>query len=188
CSVVTDDQGRYRVTALRPGVYAVTFALQGFTSLKRDGITVQTSAASTVNADLAVGAVSETITVSGEAPLVDVTNTAQQTVFKQEVIQALPLGKNAGLFAAVVPGATVAAANIDVAGTKNEHAQNFTVHRRVMGVQLRDGLFVGSPLGGQNQDSSNIPAAIQEVSVQINGGLTAQAHGAGTTVNSLPNS
>jgi len=185
-SVVTDDQGRYRVTALRPGTYAVTFTLQGFSSFKREGITVQTSAASTVNADLAVGAVSETITVSGEAPLVDVTNTAQQTVFKQEVIQALPLGKNAGLFAAVVPGATVAAANIDVAGTKNEQAQNFTVHGGGIIVQLRDGLFVGSPLGGQNQDSSNIPAAIQEVSVQINGGLTAEAHGAGTQVNYIP--
>src|SRR4030095_15575968 len=127
CSVVTDDQGRYRVTALRPGVYAVTFALQGFSSLKREGITVQTSAASTVNADLSVGAVNETITVSGEAPLVDVTNTAQQTVFKRDVIQALPLGKNAGLFAAVVPGATVSVANVDVAVTKNEQAQNFTV-------------------------------------------------------------
>src|SRR5215208_6852650 len=127
-SVVTDEQGRYRMTALRPGVYAVTFTLQGFTTFKRDGITVQTSAAATVNADLSVGTVNETITVTGEAPLVDVTNTAQQTVFKQDVIQALPLGKNAGLFAAVVPGATVTVANIDVAGTKNEQAQNFTVH------------------------------------------------------------
>src|SRR5262249_55470190 len=103
-SVVTDDQGGYRMTALRPGVYAVTFTLQGFTTLKRDGITVQTSAAATVNADLAVGTVNETVTVTGEAPLVDVTNTAQQTVFKQDVIQALPLGKNAGQFAALVPG------------------------------------------------------------------------------------
>src|SRR5436853_4911923 len=98
-SVVTDDQGRYRITALRPGVYAVTFILQGFTTFKREGITVQTSAAASVNADLSVGAVNETITVTGEAPLVDVTNTAQQTVFKQDVIQALPLGKNAGQFA-----------------------------------------------------------------------------------------
>src|SRR5678816_1368647 len=79
-SVVTDDQGRYRMTALRPGVYTVTFTVQGFTTLKREGITVQTSAAATVNADLAVGTVNETVTVTGEAPLVDVTNTAQQTV------------------------------------------------------------------------------------------------------------
>jgi carboxypeptidase family protein len=185
-SVVTDGEGRYRITALRPGAYTVTFTLTGFTTLKREGIDVQTGFAATVNTELAVGTLNETITVTGQAPLVDVTSTAQQTVFPQEVVRELPLGKNAGVFMAVIPGATTNAANIDVAGTKNEQSQNFTVHGGGTIVQLRDGIFVGLPLGGQNHSNSNNPAAVQEVNLQINGGLTAEAQGAGTQVNYIP--
>src|SRR5687767_11984165 len=94
-SAVTDDQGRYRITGLRPGVYSVTFTLTGFRVVRRDGLDLTTGFIATVDAELSVGSVEETITVSGEAPLVDTRNSLQQRVFSGEVVRELPLGKNA---------------------------------------------------------------------------------------------
>src|SRR5438128_2261832 len=73
-TVVTDGQGLYNFTDLRPGSYTVTFTLPGFNTVKRDGIVLTTSFTATVNAELSVGNVQETITVSGAAPTVDVQN------------------------------------------------------------------------------------------------------------------
>src|SRR3989441_11565738 len=71
-SVVSDDTGQYRIVNLRPGTYSVTFTLPGFSTIKRDGIELTGSFVATVNADLKVGALEETITVTGETPVVDV--------------------------------------------------------------------------------------------------------------------
>src|SRR4026207_344518 len=70
--VVSDGSGQYRTVDLRPGDYTVTFTLSGFSTVRREGVTLQGSMTATVNADLRVGALAETITVSGAAPLVDV--------------------------------------------------------------------------------------------------------------------
>ena len=75
-SVVTDGTGQYRVEQLRGGVYAVTFSLSGFSTLKREGIELAGSFAATVNAELKVGSLQETVTVSGESPLVDIQSAA----------------------------------------------------------------------------------------------------------------
>src|SRR5262247_64 len=69
---VTDGEGRYQIAELRPGTYSVTFSLQGFTTFRRDGLELSSNFVATVNAELRVGAVTETITVSGQSPLVDV--------------------------------------------------------------------------------------------------------------------
>src|SRR5438094_9160033 len=78
-SVITDNQGLYRIVDLRPGSYTITFTLPGFSTLRRDGVELTTGFTATVNADLRVGAVEETVTVSGAAPIVDVQNVQQQT-------------------------------------------------------------------------------------------------------------
>src|SRR4249920_469932 len=70
-STVTDAQGRYRIVDLRPGTYSVTFTLTGFSTSKREGLELPAEFTATVNGDLAVGALEETVTVSGEAPTVD---------------------------------------------------------------------------------------------------------------------
>src|SRR5258706_5035154 len=70
-STVTDAQGRYRIVDLRPGVYSVSFALAGFSTAKREALELPAEFTSTVNGDLAVGALEETVTVSGDAPTVD---------------------------------------------------------------------------------------------------------------------
>src|SRR5512138_84299 len=71
-AVATDDQGRYRIEALRPGPYKLTFSLSGFSTLTRTGIDVPSDTVVTVNADMKVGAIEESVTVSGQSPQVDV--------------------------------------------------------------------------------------------------------------------
>jgi len=187
-TVVTDGEGRYRIIDLRPGTYAVTFTLTGFRTFRREGIELTTGFAATVNAELSVGAFEETITVSGAAPVVDVSNTVQQLVVPREVQQALPLGKHAGIFVAMIPGATPnnGAVGIDVGGTKGENQQNFVMHGGGAWVQLRDGMFYGLPLGGSNFLSAVNPVTTHETTVQTVGGLSAEAQGAGIQVNYVP--
>src|SRR5205823_4956557 len=77
-SVVTDATGQYKIVDLRPGTYDVTFSLPGFTTVKREGIELAGTFVATVNVDLRVGNVTETITVTGESPLVDIQSTKEQ--------------------------------------------------------------------------------------------------------------
>ena len=86
-SAVTDGTGQYRIVDLLPGAYSVTFSLQGFSTVKRDGIEVSGAGVFTINADLRVGAVSETITVSAETPVVDVQSVKRQAVLNDETIR-----------------------------------------------------------------------------------------------------
>jgi hypothetical protein len=84
-SVVTDDTGQYRIVDLRPGTYTVTFSLPGFSSVKRDGIELTGTFVATVNGEMKVGALEETITVTGETPIVDVQSAKQQQTVSKDV-------------------------------------------------------------------------------------------------------
>ena len=107
-SVVTDDTGQYRIVDLRPGTYSVTFALPGFTTVKREGIELSGNFVATVNADLRVGALEETITVTGESPVVDVQSTRSQQIIDRDVIAAIPSSRNVNGIQAMIPGMTTA--------------------------------------------------------------------------------
>src|SRR4029450_10647070 len=91
-TVVADGEGRYNMVDLRPGTYTVTFTLVGFSTFKRDGIQLTSGFTATVNADMQVGSLEETITVTGEAPLVDTQNVRQQTTISDELLDTLPTG------------------------------------------------------------------------------------------------
>ena len=93
-SVVTDTTGRYRVVDLRPGTYSVTFTLPGFSVVRREGIALEGTFTATVDVQLKVGAVEETITVTGESPLVDVQGVAAQRSIDKQVIDTIPAGRN----------------------------------------------------------------------------------------------
>src|SRR5688572_11695381 len=79
-SVVTDGTGQYRIVELPPGAYTVTFTLQGFSVVKREGIQLTGALTATVDVDLRVGALEETVTVTGESPIVDVQSARRQQV------------------------------------------------------------------------------------------------------------
>jgi len=106
-AVVTDGQGLYRIVDLRPGPYTVTFTLAGFSTLRREGIELRAEFAATVNAELTVGALEETITVSGEAPTVDIRSSRAQVQFTQATLQSLPGTGRLATLPAIIPGVTL---------------------------------------------------------------------------------
>src|SRR5437660_6995363 len=79
-AVSTDAEGQYKIVDLRPGVYTVTFSLQGFTTFKRDGLELPSNFIATVNAEMKVGALEESVTVSGQSPVVDVQSNVKTQV------------------------------------------------------------------------------------------------------------
>src|SRR6266478_1729366 len=84
-SAVTDGTGQYRIVDLRAGTYSVTFTLTGFSSVKRDGVELTGSFTAAINADMKVGAIEETITVSGETPIVDTQSVRRQVTVSNDI-------------------------------------------------------------------------------------------------------
>lgn len=105
-TVVSDGEGRYNIVDLRPGTYVVTFTLAGFTTVRREGIELPAGFTATVNTDLRVGALEESVTVSGAAPLVDSQNVRQQQRLAAGTLDELPTGTKAvaATFLALTPG------------------------------------------------------------------------------------
>ncbi len=187
-TAVTDGQGVYRIIDLRPGMYTVTFTLTGFSTVKREGVELTTGFTATVNADLKVGDVQETITVSGAAPLVDTQNVAQQRVYSREVTDAIPLGSNIRNYAALLPGAVLTGGvTQDVGGGKSEFSQAFLIHggRAADFQQLREGMFFGTLVAAGNVMTSLNPATVDEVAVTTSS-ATAELASGGVLINVIP--
>ena len=89
-SVTTDGNGQYKIVDLRPGQYVVTFSLTGFASIKRENVDLPANFTSAINADMRVGSLEESITVSASSPVVDVTTAAHAQVLNREAIDAIP--------------------------------------------------------------------------------------------------
>jgi hypothetical protein len=103
-STVTDGNGAYQIIQLQPGIYTITFTLPGFSTYKREGIELGGNFVATVTAEMKVGALTETVTVSGETPLVDVRSSSVQKVVTKEVVDAIPTGRLGINLAALQPG------------------------------------------------------------------------------------
>ena len=106
-TVVTDGNGVYRVIELPPGIYTLSFSLPGFNVVKRTDIQLQGTVVVTIPVDLKVGALQETITVTGETPVVDVQTVKREVVIQQEVISAIPATRTVGSLLNLTPGITV---------------------------------------------------------------------------------
>src|SRR5436190_15483548 len=106
-TVVTDGEGRYNIVDLRPGSYTVTFSLGGFGTVKREGIELSAGFTATVNADLQVGTLAETVTVTGATPLVDTQNVRKQIVASKDLLDSLPTStKHINMLVTLTPGFT----------------------------------------------------------------------------------
>jgi len=106
-SAVTDGDGAYRIADLRPGTYSVTFTLTGFKTFRRDGFQLASEFTATLNAELGVGALEETITVTGASPVVDVTSTAKTAVLNREAMDLIPTGRSIQGMAQLVVGVSL---------------------------------------------------------------------------------
>src|SRR4051812_2259695 len=123
-SAVTDGNGQYKIEALRPGMYTITFTLPGFSVVKRDGVELTSDFTANINADMKVGALEETITVSAESPVVDVQNITTRTVMTRDVLDAIPTGRNIQAIGIMIPGTAISvggggALSRDVGGSGN---------------------------------------------------------------------
>jgi hypothetical protein len=169
-TVVTSGTGQYSIENLRPGTYTVTFTLAGFSVVKREGIELSGSFIATVNADMKIGQVAETITVSGEAPVVDVTSARTQEVISGETVSSLPTSRQYGGLIALVPAINVQ--GNDVGGAQGGIFNVFQVHggRRNEGQVQVDGMSAGYQGMGVSSYVTEIGNA-QEVVFTLAGGL-----------------
>jgi hypothetical protein len=183
-TAVTDNAGRYRIEALQPGTYTITFSLSGFATVRHENLAVGGTGVIAVDSELKVGGVQETITVSGEAPVVDVTSTTRQITYDNETLRALPGPRSYSFLLTTVPGLQT---NIGNPATGPVFAI-FPIHGG-RGVESRltvDGLNISNPPGG-NQPP-NFTADIgntSEVTMTTSGGL-GEIETAGLTVNLVP--
>jgi carboxypeptidase family protein/TonB-dependent receptor-like protein len=186
-TVVTDADGLYKIINLRSGTYTVTFTLTGFNTLKREGIDLSASFTASVNADLRVGTIEETVTVSGQAPVVDVQNVLQQKVVTRDLMDSLPTAKTFGSYAVLVPGVTVNAP--DVGGAYGDLSVALAIHGSrpnesqidIDGMPAINGLARG---GGQYGQFLN-NGMMQEISVET-GGMSAESELSGVRSNVIP--
>ena len=183
-NAVTDGSGQYRLTELPPGVYTVTFALPGFSSVRREGVNVGGVGVISINAEMRVGGLEETITVTGETPIVDVQSARRGATLSDEVIAALPATRGYNALVFLVPSVTGGSNQIDLMPAM----RIFTSHggRGNEGRVQVDGLNIGAAFngGGVSGYVSDTPNA-QEISMTLSGGL-GEAEIGGTQMNIIP--
>lgn len=189
---VSDGQGNYKITELRPGVYSVTFTLPGFSVVKRQGIELSAGFTAPVNAELKVGSLEETITVTGATPVVDVQSVRTQSVLKAEVLDALPSGqRDLTQLASLTLGATVSSAGRnDVGGDRAEQSTGLALHgsRGDDGKVAWDGMnanvFFGGGGGQQRTYKFNTVGVAEQV--VDTGGNAAETETGGANINMVP--
>ena len=183
-TAITDGTGQYRIESLQPGTYIVTFTLSGFSTLKRDGVELSGTGVVKIDADMRLGGVAETITVTGETPVVDVQSTTRTVTLDNETMRNLPAVRSYSYVLTTVPGLQ---SNITDVNTGPVFAI-FPVHGG-RGVESRltvEGLNISNPPGG-NQPP-NYTADIgnsSEVTVMTAGGL-GEFETAGVQMNIVP--
>jgi hypothetical protein len=144
----TNEQGMYRVVDLVPGIYAVTFTLDGFTTVRREGIELTAGFTATVNTDLAVGSVNETLVVEAPSPVVDLQNVRQERTVSRQVLDTVPRNNLYSNVASLTPGITMGGSNQirqDVGGAAGQSYVMVGIHGGRVGdqqVQI-DGMSLG---------------------------------------------
>ena len=186
-TAVTDESGQYRIVDLRAGMYTVTFTLTGFSTVKREGIELTGSFTAVVNADLKVGALAETITVTGETPIVDTQNVRRQTTISGDLITAIPSARAYAGLMTLMPNTVVATgAASDVQVVPGMVVFGGAGGRSNEGRLQLDGISVGSAFngGGVSAYIADVGNA-QEVAMTTSGGL-GEAEVGGPALNVVP--
>jgi hypothetical protein len=181
---VTDETGQYRIPDLTPGTYRVTFTLPGFAIVVREGLELSGGGVITVGAEMRVGSLEESITVTGESPVVDVQTARQQTVLDGAIVRALPASRSYGNYIAAIPAIQATGFGSGAATINNFFSARGG--RNTEGLIQLDGMNVGAPgngggVSGYLYDMSNA----SEVQVAISGGL-GEADRGGPAFNIIP--
>jgi hypothetical protein len=184
-TAVTDGQGVYRIVDLRPGPYTVTFTLQGFNTFRRTGIELRAEFTATVDADLMLGTVEETITVTGEAPLVDTRSARAQTQYAAETLQALPGTGRLATLISILPGAVMNNEGDRALGSLSDRSQTrFAIHGAPNAQPVIDGMnteMAASNTGVFVWNQINFQEVVAETS-----GIGADRDTGGVQLNMIP--
>ena len=177
---ITDGEGRYAFANLSPGDYTVTFSLPGFNQILRDGITLTSGVTANINAELGVGGIEETITVTGASPVVDIQNVRRQTLATAEVLSTLPMStKHVNNLVTLTPGFTGLA---DVGGRYSSQVGG-SYHGKLGTKVAMDGMGVENSFGNSSYQIN--AAAVQEMVMQTTG-ISADTNADGAVVNVIP--
>jgi hypothetical protein len=185
-TTVSDGSGQYRIVDLRGGTYAVTFTLAGFSTVRREGVQLAGELIVTVNAEMRVGALAETITVVGEAATVDLQSTTRQQVMTKDVIDALPTSRNYSSFGYLLPGVNTSAR--DVGGAGGDTMSQLTIHGSRPGDQrvMQNGVNTMTlQVNGDRGIAVPNPGMASEVTVDTSG-LSAEQGQGGIRINYIP--
>src|SRR4051812_21188514 len=169
-AAVTDGAGQYRIPSLNPGTYSLTFRLSGFNVVKRDGIELSGTTTLTIPIELHVGNLQETVTVTGETPVVDVQNTQKQTVLSTDVVQAIPGNRSVGTLLNAIPGLVVNDGALAASPTMTLFAARGGPINE--GRTTINGMTIAAPFNGGGVSTYILDSVnVDEISVSVGGGL-----------------
>src|SRR6186997_584407 len=184
-TVATDENGGYRLVDLRPGVYTLTFTLEGFSTVKREGLELPSDFTMTVSIDLKVGALEETLTVTGSSPMVDVQSTTKAQVLNRETLDAIPTGRTIQGMGQLITGVSL---NIpDVGGSRAMQQTYMSTHglgASQTTVQV-DGLMVNG-LDGDGAVQNYFNSSMSQEMVYTTSGAGTDVSGGGVRLNMIP--
>jgi hypothetical protein len=186
-TAVSNEAGQYRIVDLRPGIYTVTFRLTGFNTVVRENIALEANFTAPVNVEMRVGALEESVTVTGESPIVDVQTSHRREVVTQELIESIPTGRNFQLMAGTVPAVSTGVFDVGgssamwTGGSLVVHGSQNRDSRTLIDGMVADAMFGG----GQCSCVYDNEAQTQEMAVQVSGG-SAENQTAGVLVNRIP--
>ena len=181
----SDGEGRYSIIDLRPGTYSVTFTLTGFSIVKREEVIVPSNVTVPINAELRVGSLEETVTVSGQSPVVDVQNVSKVQVLTRELMDTIPSARNMQAIGALVPGIRL---NLpDVGGAQQTEQTYMATHGNsaLHNTILLDGMPAHTNLA-DGAVQNYIDNALIDESVYQTSAISAESSAGGVRVNLVP--
>ena len=191
-TAVSDGNGQYLIMALETGTYSITYTLPGFSTLVRDEIELSIGFTATVDVQLSVGDIQETITVSGASPVVDIQNVQQRAVIDREIIDSIPTGKSISGYGLLVPGMSGAQAygtslQQDAGGLAVQTMQRMMIHGGNAEDQMVNinGMDVAEP-HTQGGDMGFFPAENFEEMAFTYAGNSAEHETGGVSINMIP--
>jgi hypothetical protein len=186
-TTVTSEAGQYRLVDLRPGVYRVSFTLTGFNTVVREDVVLEANFTAPINVEMRIGSLEESVTVTGESPVVDVQSSSRRELVTQQQLEEIPTGRNFQLMANLVPA--VSTGVFDVGGSSAMWTGGSLLVHGSLTVDSRtmiDGMAVDAMFGGgQCSCTYDNEAQTQEIAVQVSGG-SAENQLSGVLVNRIP--
>jgi hypothetical protein len=191
-TVVTEANGQYSLVNLPPGTYNVSYSLTGFSTVNRQAVEVSVGVTVTINITMRVGAIAETVTVTGETPVVDLRSTAQTTVADARAFKEMPTGGSWVNMAQLIPAVNSAFfGNRDVGGLQGDQTgTQVSVHGGLAGdgVSMIDGMRIGNMYLSSNLTNMSLsPLLYDEVNISFSGQI-AESGTNGVLMNAIPKS